>query len=223
VARGRDVRTSEQRRRAARGQSGRDPCNECPSRTVGRGRGERQRSSGRIDRHGRPAPPTRLHGAEVLELDDRSVVALFETSLALSAPARQRCDRPPAGGVLRRRTQPRASAFGISWTDARRDVFWHRGHGAGRPAVASCHRPPSTRRSQPVGILQDVPVSQRRGATPGAARRGDRELGRLGSPSRNRQRPSHERGRPLSDPVALCLSCLQIQWRELARGSPECP
>jgi len=51
----------------------------------------------------------------------------------------------------------------------------------------------------------------------------DRELGRLGSPWRNRRRPSHERGRPLSDPVALCLSCLQIQWRELARGSPDCP
>ena len=41
-----------------------------------------------LDRHGRPAPSAGLHGAEVLELDDRSVVAFPETSVALPPLAR---------------------------------------------------------------------------------------------------------------------------------------
>ena len=44
-------------------------------------------------------------------------VALPETSMALPPLARQRHDRPSTRGVLRRRTQPRASAFGVSRTD----------------------------------------------------------------------------------------------------------
>jgi hypothetical protein len=78
-------------------------------------------------------------------------------------------------------------------TNARRDVLWHRGQGAGRPEVASCHRPPSTRRSQPVGILQDVPVTQRGRMTPAAAPRRDRELVRLQTMAgRTRPRASHD-------------------------------
>jgi putative transposase len=53
-----------------------------PSDTAGRGggcwRGERERSGRRIGPHGCPAPAAGVHGAEVLELDDRSVVALPE-------------------------------------------------------------------------------------------------------------------------------------------------
>ena len=55
---------------------------------VGCGRRERQRAGRRLDRDGRPAPGAGLHGAEVLELDDRSLVAFAETSVALAPPAR---------------------------------------------------------------------------------------------------------------------------------------
>src|SRR5262249_26740850 len=111
VARGRHVYTSEQRGRAARGQSGRDALSEDPSRVGGRGRGERRRSGRRIDRHGRPAPSAGLHGADVLELDDRSVVAFPDASVALAT--RSIASRPSAGGLLRARTQSRTphSAF----------------------------------------------------------------------------------------------------------------
>ena len=95
--------------------------------------------------HGRPAPGLGLHGAEVLELHDRSVVALPETSMALPPLAGQRRHRPSTGRVLRRRTQPRASAFGVSRTDAGRDVLRHRGRGAGRPDVTRGRRAPGTR------------------------------------------------------------------------------
>ena len=56
----------------------RTPFSDCSSRIGGRRRGERQRSHCRIDRHGRPAPLAGLHGAEVLELDDRRLVAFAE-------------------------------------------------------------------------------------------------------------------------------------------------
>ena len=98
-----------------------------------------------IDPHGRPAPAAGLHGAEVLELHDRSVVALPETSMALPPLAGQRHHRPSTGRVLRRRTQPRASAFGVSRTDAGRDVLRDRGRGAGRPDVTRGRRAPDTR------------------------------------------------------------------------------
>jgi hypothetical protein len=93
--RGRHVRTRHQRGRAARGQSGRDPYGECPSRLGGRGRGERQRPSRRIDRHGR-APAARLHGTEVLELDDRSLVA-FPSNISGSFSIRSTALRPATG------------------------------------------------------------------------------------------------------------------------------
>ncbi len=146
---------------------GRNPFSECPNRLGGRGRGERQRRGRRIDRHGRSTPSAGLHGAEVLELDDRSLVAFPETSVALPPPARYRRDHPPAGGILRPRTQPRASTFGVSRPDARRDVLRHRGCGAGGPDVTRGRRAPSTRRGQPIGVLRDVPVTQRGRMTPG--------------------------------------------------------
>ena len=57
-------------------------------------RGERERPGRRIDPDGRPAPGLGLHGTEVLELHDRGVVALAETSVASSTPRpRQRLGR----------------------------------------------------------------------------------------------------------------------------------
>ena len=104
--------------RAARRQSGRGALRHHPGRAGGCGRGERERPGRRTDPHGRPAPAAGLHGAEVLEFHDRSVVALPEASMALPPLAGQHHHRPSTGGVLRRRTQPRASAFGVSRTDA---------------------------------------------------------------------------------------------------------
>ena len=62
---------------------------------------------------------------QFLELDDRGVVAVSQTSVALPPLARQRHHRPPTCGVLRRPTQPHTSAFGVSWPDAGRDVLRH--------------------------------------------------------------------------------------------------
>jgi hypothetical protein len=111
----------------------------------GRGRRERERSGRRIDPHGCPAPAAGLHGAEVLELHDRSVVALPETSMALPALVGQRHHGPSISRVLRPGTQPGASAFRVSRTDAGRDVLRHRGHGAGRSGVTRGRRAPDTR------------------------------------------------------------------------------
>jgi hypothetical protein len=54
-----------------------------------------------------------------------------------------------------------ARGRGVSRTDARRDVLRHRGHGAGGPEGTRGRRAPSTRRGQPIGVLPDVPVTQR--------------------------------------------------------------
>jgi hypothetical protein len=59
-----------------------------------------------------------------------------------------------------RRTQPRAAAFGVSRTDAGRDVLRHWGRRAGGPDVARNRRAPRTRGGQPLGGLRDVPVNQ---------------------------------------------------------------
>jgi putative transposase len=89
-----------------------------PGRAGGCGRGERERPGRRLDPDGRAAPAAGLHGAEVLEFHDRSVVALPQASMALPPLAGQHRHRPSTGGVLRRPTQPRAAAFGVSRTDA---------------------------------------------------------------------------------------------------------
>ena len=81
-ARGRDVRTRYQRHRAARGHSGHHPFCECPRSRRGRGRGKRQRAGRRLDRPRRPPASIGLHRADVFHLDDRSVVALAQTSVA---------------------------------------------------------------------------------------------------------------------------------------------
>jgi hypothetical protein len=47
--------------------------------------------------------------------------------------------------LLRRRTQPRASAFGVAGTDAGRDVRWHRRRRTGRPEVPRGRCAPGTR------------------------------------------------------------------------------
>jgi transposase InsO family protein len=63
--------------------------------------------------------------------------------------------------------QPRASTFGVSRTDARRDVLRDRGRGAGGPDLTRGRRAPSTGGAQPIGVLRDVPVTQRGRMTPG--------------------------------------------------------
>jgi hypothetical protein len=90
-----------------------------------------------------------------------------ETSMALPSPARERRDHPPTGGLLRPGTQPRTAAFGVSRTDAGRDVRRHRRCGAGRPDVTRRRRAPSTRGGQPIGVMRDVPVPHRGRMTPG--------------------------------------------------------
>jgi hypothetical protein len=52
-------------------------------------------------------------------------------------------------------------ACGVSRRQAGRGVLRHRGRCTGGPAVSRGRRAPSTRGSQPVGILRDVPVTQR--------------------------------------------------------------
>ena len=88
------------------------------------------------------------------------VVALAETSVTLPPLAGQRHHRPSTGRVLRRRTQPRPSAFGVSGTDVGRDVFWHRARRAGRLDVPRGRCTPGTRYGQPIGGLRDVHVSR---------------------------------------------------------------
>jgi hypothetical protein len=97
----RHVRTRQQRDRTARRQSGRGALRHRPGRAGGCGRGECERPGRRIDPHRRPPPAAGLYGAEVLELHDRGVVALLETSMALPPLAGQRPHRPSNGRVLR--------------------------------------------------------------------------------------------------------------------------
>src|SRR5207302_9868092 len=80
-------------------------------------------TSRRIGHHPWSAPCAGLYGAAVLELHDRGVVAVAQTAVAVPPLARQRHYRPSTRGVLRRRTQPRASAFGVSRAGAGRDVL----------------------------------------------------------------------------------------------------
>jgi hypothetical protein len=137
----------------------------------------------------------------------RSLVAFPEPSMALPSLARERRDDPPAGGVLGPRTQTRACAYGVSRTDAGRDVLRHRGRGAGGPEVTRGRRAPSTRGGQPIGGLRDVPVTQRGRMTPGRppfrprASRARAPWGDAGRPDRAR---SHEwSGRPCPESDAL--------------------
>jgi len=87
--------------------------------------------------------------------------------VALPSSARQRRDHSPAGGVLRPRTQPRASTFGVSRTDAGRDVLRNGGRGAAGSEGTRGRRAPSARGGQPIRLLPDVPVTQRGCMTPG--------------------------------------------------------
>jgi transposase InsO family protein len=52
-------------------------------------------------------------------------------------------------------------AFGVSRTDAWRDVLRHRGRGASRPEVSRGRRTPRSRQGQPIGRLGDVSVNRR--------------------------------------------------------------
>jgi hypothetical protein len=74
--------------------------------------------------------------------------------------ARQRRDDPATGGVLRPRTQPRATALRVSRTHTGRDVLRHGRRGAGEACVTRGRRPPSTHKGQSIGVLHGVPVPQ---------------------------------------------------------------
>src|SRR6516162_8963111 len=84
-----DVCAGEQCGRASRSRAGCHPLRDDAGRVGGRGRRERERPGRRPNLHGTAAPRLGLHGAQVLELHDRSVVALLETSMALPPPAGQ--------------------------------------------------------------------------------------------------------------------------------------
>jgi hypothetical protein len=51
--------------------------------------------------------------------------------------------------------------FGVSRTDAGRDVLRHWGRRAARPEVTRGRRAPGTRGGEPLGLLPDVPVTER--------------------------------------------------------------
>ena len=69
---------------------GATPSDDDAGRVGGRGRRERECPGRRPDHHGSAAPGLGVHGAEVLELHDRSVVALPQTSMALPPLVRER-------------------------------------------------------------------------------------------------------------------------------------
>src|SRR5687767_445468 len=71
-----------------------------------------------LRRDGLTSPGLGVHGAEVLELHDRSVVALPQTSMALPPLFGQRHHRSTISRLLRPGTQPSAAPFGLSRTDA---------------------------------------------------------------------------------------------------------
>ena len=98
---------------------------------------------------------------EVLELDDRSMVAVAETPVGGHFPiARQRGDDPPTGDVLRPRAQSRAAAFGVSRADARRYLdSGNRGGGAGRADVTHGRRAPSTPGGLAICVLHVGPIN----------------------------------------------------------------
>ena len=127
---------------------------------------ERECPGRRTDHHGGHASGAGLHGASVLEFYDRGVVAVSQTSVALPPLARQRHHRPSTRGVLRRRTQPRAAAFGVSRPDAGRDVLRHGRCGPGEPNVRRGRRTTSARRGQPISGLPDVSVTRHSRMTP---------------------------------------------------------
>ncbi|PYQ69622.1 MAG: hypothetical protein DMG04_27595 [Acidobacteria bacterium] len=79
---------------------------------------KRECSGRRADHHGSSAPGLGVHRTEVLELHDRSVVALPQASVALPPLVGQRHHGPAISRVLRPGTQHGASAFGVLRTDA---------------------------------------------------------------------------------------------------------
>jgi hypothetical protein len=127
------------------------PCRPRPARSAAT-------TTGFFDPHGCPAPVAGLHGVEGLELHDRDVVAIPETSMALPALARQRHHCPSTGRVLRR--QPGASACSVLRTDTGRDVLRDRGRGGGRAEVTRGRRAPDPRGTKPIGVVRDMPVSR---------------------------------------------------------------
>ena len=122
----------------------------------------------------------------------------------------------------------------------------HRGRSAGGPDVTRGRRAPSARGGQPIGVVQDVPVSQRGRMTGGGltAVPTHRPLAgvrlascpgllpiRTGSTrllERGRDRRANRTVRVQREDAAERLwirpavPC-RIEWRELARKKPECP
>ena len=137
--------------------------------------------------------------------------------------------------------------LGVSRTNTGRDVLRHWRRGAGGADLARGRFAPSTRGGQPIGVMRDVPVSQRRRMTAGGligvpttgpGRRAWRvpvaaphQDGR--NPSSGRREARDRRADPdRARPPRRCRRTvarigpagpLPHGWRELARGTPECP
>jgi hypothetical protein len=104
-----------------------------------------------------------------------------QAPLALSPLTGQRHDRPTAGRLLCPGTQPGASPFGVSRTDAGRNVFRYRGCGSSRPDGTRGRRTAAPPGGKPIGGMRDMPINRggriiarsRRLRAAGRASRGD--------------------------------------------------
>jgi len=79
-----------------------------------------------------------------------------------SPRAGQHHDSPTSRRILCRGTQPGAAPFGVSRTDAGRNVFRHRGYGSSRPDGARDRRAAAPRGDEPIGGMQDIPINRGR-------------------------------------------------------------
>ncbi len=80
------------------------------------------------------------NGNHVFQFTDRILVASAQASIVVSEHARHGCHRSEAGGLLHRPTQHPPPAFGVSWSNARRDVLrdrWRHTETTGSSEVAS--------------------------------------------------------------------------------------
>ena len=81
--------------------------------------------------------------------------------MALPPLVGQRHHGPPISLVLCPGTQHGPTAFGVSRTDAGRNVLWQRRRGSRRPDGACGRRAAGPHRGQPIGGMRKVPVHRR--------------------------------------------------------------
>jgi hypothetical protein len=148
-------------------------------------------------------------------------------NLRITGPCRRRIEaqsRPAASRAARTRSQVAPSSRGNARPD---EMSFATGDAVPADLMSRAAAAPSTRRGQPIGVLRDVPVTQRGRMTrllaavaianSCASRRSPREP--------DRARPMRRAQDRLQNPITVRLSSVpcRIEWRELARRSPECP